>query len=65
MTEIRKPKQYLVLKVLVIEYWNLEFIWYLVLGICIFSHKSPWNGHLSYTWSIGPSFHCKKSNVAI
>jgi hypothetical protein len=36
--------------------WNLEFIYYLVLGICDFKHKTPRQSHLSLTWPRGPGF---------
>ena len=52
MTEIRKSKQYLPWKVLVIEYWDLRFICNLVLGICDFGHKTPGQSHLSLTPAI-------------
>ena len=47
-----------VLKVLVIEYWNLRFICNLVLGICDFRYKTQRQSHLSLTSAmpIGQSF---------
>ena len=39
-----------------VEYWNLEFIWNLVIGICDFRHKTPRQIHLSLTWPIGTGF---------
>jgi len=32
-----------------VEYWNLSFVCYLVLGICTFRHKNPSQSHLSLT----------------
>jgi hypothetical protein len=55
--QILKSKQcVLPWKVLVIEYWNLRFIYVLVLGFCIFRHKTPKQGHLALTWRQGPGF---------
>jgi hypothetical protein len=36
--------------------WSLRFIWNLVLGLCVFRHKTPGQNHLSLTWHKGPGF---------
>ena len=73
MTEIQKSKQGLGLEGLVIcreprgrtiEYWNLKFIWNLlvsrlfggVLGICDFRHKNTRQSQTSLTWLKEPGF---------
>ena len=64
MIEIQNPN-HLVWKVLVIEYWNLRparsclamaggFICNLVLGICVFRHKTPRQSRRTLTWPKGP-----------
>jgi hypothetical protein len=39
-----------------VEYWNLRFIWDLVLGICDFMHKTPRQSRRTLTWPRGPGF---------
>jgi hypothetical protein len=39
-----------------VEYWNLKFIWNLVLGICDFRHKTPRQSQTSPTRPKGPNF---------
>jgi hypothetical protein len=39
---------------LVIEYWNLRFIWDLVLGICDFRHKTPRQSRRTLTYLSEP-----------
>jgi hypothetical protein len=64
MTKFKNPNNVSVWKVLVIEYWNLEFIWNLparrlfggVVGICDFRYKTPSQSQTSLTWPKGPGF---------
>jgi len=49
-------------QILVIEYWNLRFACYLVLGICTFRHKNPRQSHIAPTWPRGPGFQWKNKS---
>ena len=56
MTEIRKSKPVSSWNVLVIEYSNLGFICNLVLGICVFRHKTTTQSHIFLTLPGGLDF---------
>jgi hypothetical protein len=49
---------------LVIEYWNLRFIWDLALGNFDFRHKAPKQRRSTWTWSKEPGIsEQNKTNI--